>query len=233
MTVCAEAKTLAATLDAFYEATRSRLDHFQVERQRIERCEAPRFNVFDNIDPDENFLSAVIHDLLDPLGKHGQGTLFLDTFLEAIGIPPERIFSPFRVKQEDQTLYCSSPARRIDITLEAGDWGIGIENKPFAMEGREQLKDYWVHLRRKYGQRYVLVYLSGDGSEPLSLSGDDLSALRAAGQFKSLAYPTDLYRWLDRCCHDCKADKVRWFLLDFAAFVSRRFELAEADKESD
>ncbi|MGE5571147.1 MAG: PD-(D/E)XK nuclease family protein [Rhodospirillales bacterium] len=229
MTAGAETTALRTTLEAFYETVRRRLDQFR----QTERSEAPRFSIFEYIDPDENFLSSVIHDLLNPLGKHGQGSLFLQAFLEIIDFPLECVRHSVRVKREDPTLYCSSPARRIDITVEGDDWCIGIENKPFATEGRKQLKDYWIHLRRKYGEQYRLVYLSGDGSEPVSIGSDDLNELRAAGKFKKLAYPTDLHRWLRRCCDDCEAGKVRWFLLDFAAFVSRGFELAEDDTEPD
>jgi hypothetical protein len=234
MTTFADRNALRTALDVFYKAVKPRLDQFQAERQEMDRCEASRFNVFDYIDPDENCLSGIIHDLLDPSGKHGQGRLFLDSFLHAIGVlPAESMHPPFRAKREDRTLYSASFARRIDITLEIGEFGIGIENKPFAREGKDQLKDYWVHLRRKYPQRFMLVYLSGDGSEPTSLSTTDLTKLQAANQFRSLAYRTDLHQWLEGCCRDCKADTVVWFLRDFAKYVKQnmQFELAEADEE--
>lgn len=233
MATLADRNGLRTALDAFYGALKPRLDRFQTERQEIDRCEASRFNVFDYIDPDENCLSDIIQDLLDPSGKHGQGTLFLNTFLEAIGVLPEAIHPPFRLKREDRTLYSASFERRIDITLELGDFGIGIENKPFAREGKDQLRDYWVHLRRKYPQQFMLVYLSGDGSEPTSLSTADLATLRAANQFRSLAYRTDLHQWLEGCCRDCQADKVVWFLRDLGNYVrhNKQFELAETDEE--
>jgi len=227
-------KALVTALDEFYRTVATRIEQFQGERQAADLYEAAGFNVFGYIDPNENCLSDVIHDLLDPSGKHGQGRLFLDLFLEAIGLEPESVHPPFRVKREDHTLYCSSPERRIDITLEAGDWGIGIENKPFSDEAADQLKDYSLHLRRKYGQRFTLAYLSGDGSEPTSLSTTDLAMLQAAQQFTSLAYRIGLHEWLERCTQACKAEKVRWFLRDFAEYVNTNeyFEPIEAEEES-
>ena len=73
----------------------------------------------------------------------------------------------------------------------------------------------------------MLVYLSGDGSDPVTLRPRDLANLQAAGQFKTLAYSTDLRQWLDQCHQDCKAEKVKRFLRDFADYVDRNFELAE------
>jgi len=224
-------KALIGNLDDFYGAVATRSEHFHEERKAADLHEATQFTVFDYIDPDENRLSDVIQDLLDPSGKHGQGALFLSSFLDAIGAPRGATRPPCRVKREDCTLYCTNYQRRIDITLEFSAFGIGIENKPWAFEGEDQLKDYSLHLRHKYRQRFMLVYLSGDGTGPTSLNKTDLAVLKAAKQFKSLAYPTGLHHWLERCCRECKADRVRWFLENFVDYV-RHFELAETDEES-
>jgi hypothetical protein len=146
--------------------------------------------------------------------------------LEVVGVPPETIYTRVRAKREDRTSYCSSSERRIDITLDFGDFGIGIENKPFAFEAENQLTDYSLHLRGKY-KRFLLVYLSGDGREPTSLSKSDLAALQAAKELIILDYQTDFYRWLQRCRHDCKAEKVRWFLEDFVEYVKKTFAWEE------
>jgi len=225
-------RALIGALNDLYGGVGTRSERFHAERKAADLREATRFTVFDYIDPDENRLSDVIHDLLDPSGKHGQGTLFLSSFLEAIGAPPIAVRSACKVKREDCTLYCANFQRRIDITLEFSAFGIGIENKPWAREGEDQLKDYSLHLRQKYRQRFMLVYLSGDGSGPTSLSRSDLAALKAAKQFRTLAYPTGLHHWIERCCRECKADKVRWFLQGFADYVKKTFEFAEPDEES-
>jgi hypothetical protein len=231
MGVFKDRKTLVSALDEFYGNASAQIEQFQKKRKAADLLESAGFTVFDYIDPDENRLSTVIHDLLDPSGEHGQGRLFLDSFLQTIGVKPESVNPPFRVKREDRTLYCASPDRRIDITLELGDFGIGIENKPFHYEAEDQLKEYSLHLRHKYVQRFMLVYLSGDGSGPTSINEADLAALKAAGQFRMVSYPTGLHRWLVRCCGECKADKVRWFVGDFAEYVRRKFELVETEEE--
>jgi hypothetical protein len=223
-------KLFIGALDEFYGAVATRSERFHKKRKAADHREATQFTVFDYIEPDENRLSDVIHDLLDPSGKHGQGTLFLNSFLGAIGAPHDATRSHCRVKREDCTLYCANFQRRIDITLDFSAFGIGIENKPWADEGDDQLKDYSLHLRHKFRQRFMLVYLSGDGSAPTSLSRAELAALKAAKQFKSLAYSTGLHHWLEQCCRECRADRVRLFLENFADYVKKGFELAEGDE---
>lgn len=226
-------KALTTALDEFYGAVAIQIERFQRERTEADLTLATNFSVFDYIEPDENRLSDIVRDLLDPFGKHGQGRLFLDLFLDAIGVNPELVHPFFQIKREDRTLYCASPERRIDITLDFGDFGIGIENKPFHYEAANQLMDYYRHLCGKYGQRFVLVYLSGDGSEPISIDKAELDLLRKENRFMNLAYRTGLYHWLEHCIRECKAEKVRLFLLDFAEYVNAdsRFYLIDSDQE--
>ena len=78
----------------------------------------------------------------------------------------------------------------------------------------------------------MLVYLSGDGRPPVSLSPIDLAAMEAAGTLKRFTYPLHVHQWLARCCQDCKAENVRWFLVDLIEFVEDQFELQEPDREA-
>ena len=64
-------------LKRFFSAVGSRVAIAEKKQRQRDRKEATRFNVFDLIEPDENKLSDVLADLLDPKGNHGQGDLFL------------------------------------------------------------------------------------------------------------------------------------------------------------
>lgn len=111
-------------------------------RQALASAVAESFSVFDYIEPDENRLSTIIADLLDPKGKHGQGSTFLAAFLkqlEALGckIPShsQADLDGATVVNEATTSFLTSAARRIDIRIELPHrFGIGIENKPWAGE---------------------------------------------------------------------------------------------------
>src|ERR1051326_3811380 len=102
-----EPNSLRVALAGFYATLTPRLDKARAYRLELDRYKATRFNVFDYVRPDENRLSDILHDLLDPSGTHGQGAIFLNCFLEMIGGPPEFIQPPYSVKREDRTLYCA------------------------------------------------------------------------------------------------------------------------------
>jgi len=194
-----------------YGSVAARLKWFRQAQRDVDLHVATKFTVFDYLDPDEDSLSDVLRDLLDPDGTHGQATLFLHSFLRVLGVDVGRQCA--KVVREDPTCYADSFKRRIDITLDFGSFGVGVENKPWAIEGPDQLKDYKEHLQRKYKGEFHLVYLSGDGRDPKSLGKPALEKLRSAGRFHKLSYRTGIVLWLEDCARDCKADKVRWFLV--------------------
>ena len=115
-------------LNAFYAKLSPKLTTYRDKRQKRDRYDATNFSVFDYIDPDENRLSEMLRDLLDPSGTHGQGPKFLTSFLTKIGLPQRSVYKECRVKREDLT----HASRRVDITIRLDDFAIGIENKPWA-----------------------------------------------------------------------------------------------------
>ena len=167
-------KSLFTALNEFCASLELRLEAHQQAKAKRDLHQATSFSVFDYIqlDPnfDENRLSEIIAGLLNPQGTHGQGSLFLDLFLDRLPPLPRKKTAAPRIVREDPTAYTSSFQRRIDITIDFGSYGVGIENKPWATEAERQLEDYCDHLNRKYSGRFVLVYLSGDGCDPTSIA---------------------------------------------------------------
>jgi len=207
----------------FFDGVKRLLD----DKRERDVYEASDFNVVDILRPNENQLSNIIADLLDPMGKHGQRDLFLNGFLNIIGVSRKHEAQKVKVIREDLTRYIMKPSRRIDITIDfdSGEFGIGVENKPWAGESEDQIPDYKEHLKKKYkGDKFMLVYLSGDGSEPQSIGKDEREALKQKGRLKVLAYSTDFKDWLEFCYKECKAEKVRWILRDFIDYVEENFK---------
>ena len=66
---------------------------------------------------------------------------------------------------------------------------MGIENKPWAIEQTDQIKDYVEHMRAKYGD-FAIVYLSGDGSEPQSIDEQERVKLTRANRLIVFSYNT-------------------------------------------
>ena len=192
------------------------------------------FNVFDAIRPDENRLSDILRDLLDPRGSHGQGDCFLRLFLGMLRAQElEHLLGgnpPVDVYREQLTSSIEEDRRRIDLVIVIHgppDWGIAIENKPWAGEQQKQMEAYAEYLHSTYGDCFHLLYLSGDGSSPETL-GRWKRRLKDENRFHSIAYygesMPNLYDWTMQCTRAAEADKLRWFLRDFAAWIAGNFE---------
>ena len=166
-------------INAVLAPLRDRLAVVRAAAARAAEVEAPQFNVFHFLRPDEILLSDILGDLLDPNGSHGQGPLFLRRVFRAVGItpgvPPN---GGVRVRREDGTTHLAA-GRRIDLTIEVGATGVAIENKPWAGDQPEQMADYARHMRAKYGDRgFHLIYLSGAGELHRTASGRRAGASR-------------------------------------------------------
>ena len=133
------------TQDNFYSVLKEKLKFYRAAKQRLDPFFSTDFNVFKVIRPNENRLSEIIADLLDPDGSHGQRRRFLDAFLRRI--KPNALENllkqePRSVTCESQTVYIENSQRRIDILVAFENFGLAIENKPWATDQEEQLADY-------------------------------------------------------------------------------------------
>ena len=116
-----------------------------------------------------------------------------------------------------------NPNRRIDIVVESenNDFGLGIENKkpePGGGDLRDQLRDYYHHLKNKYGEdRFCLVYLTPGGGDPDkdSIEPDLREKLKKEKKLICISYSRHIREWIEECCGLCESDKFRWFLRDF------------------
>jgi hypothetical protein len=199
--------------------------HRDTQRAR-DRIEASAFNVFEWIRPDENRLSDIFADLLDPQeGGHGQGALFLEELLRVGGVPLVEGLDHASAWREDETWLIDNPLRRIDITVEFPrlQFGIGIENKPWAPDQADQVADYVRHMRLRYGRRFLFFYWSGDGRPPSSLKREERERLERQNQLRVWSYRRELLAWLEASRRACQAPKVRWFLDDLLGYIARTF----------
>lgn len=181
------------------------------------------FDVFDYILPDENTLSDIIADLLKPNGNHGQGNIFLVQFLNLLNLPEIKKLSsnpPF-IYREASTSSIKRTQRRIDILIDWKDFGIIIENKPWAIDQKEQISDYRDYMRRCYNENFLIIYLSIIPTAPQehSISVNDLNILQSKGQFINMLFSYGLLNWLEACQNFCQSDKYRWFLRDFLNYI--------------
>jgi hypothetical protein len=210
-------------LENFFATVAIRLTLARDARLEVNTYLAADFNVFSYIDPDETCLSNLIAELLSPTGRHGQGDVFLRLFAKRLGCEAWLQGQMPQVFREEPVTYPPTSLGFLDVVIEANSFGIGIENKPFAYEQPDQLKRYRSHLEHKYPRRFCLVYLSGRGTPPATLSTDERHSLETAGRFRMLTYRVGIVEWLRECQKECKADKIRWLLRDFAAYIVSTF----------
>lgn len=188
-------------------------------RQRYAAQLAPDFHLLDHLRNDENGLSGHLALLLDPQGPHGQGNLFLETFIASLGDAAHWATQSggCAVTTERQM----NGQRRIDIHLRLAGGVIGIENKPWAADQPGQLTDYADHLTRETaGGNYLLVYLSNTDPAPESIEAKRRDCLQLAGRYLRLDYVA-LAQWLETCARRCQAAKVRLFVEELASFIRR------------
>jgi hypothetical protein len=179
-------------------------------RSERDRLIAPKFDMFTvlGVENKESAHSNFLAELLDPAGRHGQGSLFLVEFLricEQAGssIPPDLITieswsNKVRVRRE-ATFFQG----RCDMVIEAeGHLCVLIENKIDAPEEDTQLIRYrkWLNDRREPAQRRLLVFLTKQGQSAKSI-GDS--------EYVRLSYVRHVREFLERTIPAIRARNVR------------------------
>lgn len=193
------------------------------EWQIVAANEAPTFRALSMISPDENRVSDIIAELLNPHGTHGQNTTFLTLFVSRCGPFGKRAVRHVSIHRESCTIFLANQRRRIDLLIDGGSWGIGIENKPWAGEQKGQLQDYADDLEKRFGENFLLIRLAGRDVDAKSLVAERQEQLSAQGKFTSWRYDTDLLAWVNECRQRCQAPRVASFLEEFSRYVTAEF----------
>ena len=197
------------------------IENFRLQREKTELYDSNRFNPFQFMRTDEMGLSKILAFLLDPKEAHGQGDLFLNSFLKYIEKHNFLAYDNIQVCVEKTT----SKNRRHDIFIEGflnnkRRWIVSIENKLiFASDQEEQLKDYRDDLEGYREVEYCLIYLPVFKEPPSENSirknewEDLISAKKAI-----LLSAKDLLDWLDNTL--IIAPAVKQFIQDLKKFLS-------------
>ena len=231
----------------FYSVLKKKLEVYRDSKQHLDRFLSTDFNVFKWIEPEnkdllpdqirrfENRRSAIIADLLNPSGSHGQDRKFLDAFLDVIKRPDLKDKKRPKVDRESPTYRSSeNPRGQIDILVEFENFGLGIENKLDADEQKKQLQGYYEHLKEEYGdQGFCLVFITPDGRKPNSIEPNLREELmnKEKSQLVCVSYSTGILEWLKNCCQLCESDKFRWFLRDFIDHINGGQTMSMGNKE--
>ena len=206
------------------------IENFRLQRERTELYDSNRFNPFQFMRTDEMGLSKILAFLLDPKEAHGQGDLFLNSFLKYIGKHNFLAYDSIKVAVEKVTkaTKATKPTNkngRHDIFIEGflnhgRHWIISIENKlRFATDQDNQLEGYRDYLEGCREVEYCLIYLPVFNKSPSenSIKRDEWEELIGA-QKAILLSAKDLVDWLDNTL--IIAPAVKQFCQDFKNFLS-------------
>jgi hypothetical protein len=140
----------------------------------------------------EVIMCRVLADLLDPRGKHCQGSRCLGLFWETVS--PKLPGLELRIEDTKVTAeYVIDENRRIDITLEDGKIFVPIEVKIWAGDQPKQVADYYEFAKKKNNVNVPVLYLTVDGHEPSDFS----KAGVGKDGYVPLSFKNDILAWLE------------------------------------
>ena len=209
------------------------IENFRVQREKNELYDSNRFNPFQFLRTDEMGLSKILAFLLDPTETHGQGDLFLNSFLKFINkhqflaYQKVNIYLEKITKEENDEITNETTNKngRHDIFIEGildnkTSWVISIENKlQGAIDQPKQMHTYDKDLKNYVSDSYFLIYLPIFSNNPpeKSISEDKWAELMSDKKAMVLS-ASMLIQWLDNTL--IIAPAVKQFCNDFKKFLS-------------
>lgn len=178
------------------------------------------FNLFNFFNVGENKVSEILAFFLNPKESHGQGNIFLKEFVTA--------FYKEDVDLSNAYIECEkiiTNKRRIDLYIKLKDFTIAIENKIWADDQPNQLKDYATFLEKETKGNFLLLYLNPYGSIPTEKSIDNeyKEKLFSKEQYKKISYKNDILILIDKWSAICEADNVTFFIKEFKKYLKIKF----------
>jgi len=178
--------------------------------QERAREHAPGFNIFRLLGvyrDEQRTHSALLADLLDPAGSHGQRHVFLQRFLEYCGqkfdLPAIAVDDLLETEWVVRTEY-QTPFGRLDILIRNAELGLlyVVENKIYSPEQWDQLRRYadWLETQQGEYARQALFYLTLSGKRATSHQG---------ALYHRLSYYEDVAAWLEGSLGRVAAPRVR------------------------
>ena len=192
----------------------TQLKNLNDQHEKHVRKKGEKFNVFSIIGREHyevQIHSAIITELLNPDGLHGQGDVFLKLFLNLDKLKDKyneiSNCEDFKVSKE---FSIPDKTGRIDLLIQTNDTRIAIENKIYAADQEIQLERYYEYTK------YPVVYLTLYGSEP---EGYTLGSLQV-DKVICLSYEKDIVDWLDACIKEVPLlPQIREILYQYQTLV--------------
>lgn len=192
-------KNMKRNLTNLLESTKLILKH----KNEKELLKGEKFNIFSilGLEHYENTThSAFIGELLNPQGSHLKGAVFLENFLETVGITfiditTAKVYLEYSIGPRNDD---DKSGGRIDIYIQdAQNNAIAIENKIYAVDQNCQIERYY---NFKNPDSYSVFYLNLLGDNP---SEDSAGTLVANQDYYIISYQKTMIDWLSWCHREC------------------------------
>ncbi len=195
------------------EVTRRAKSRYQAEL-------APDFSLIDWLKNDELALSRYLCFLLSPNESHGQSILFLRGFtnlIEKMGHNSPIVDKDCLYKARVDYEVIIENGRKINLLLTTSDGFIAIENKPWAEDQENQLRDYaqWLN---KMDRPWKLIYLCNHEPGEWTLPHDTPDSLKQ--HILTISW-YDVIRWLGDCLLYVRAGTVRIFVESLIKYINQ------------
>jgi hypothetical protein len=207
-------------IEKLLRVVESKIEAHNEFKKEYDRQLAFDFSLFNFFNVGENKVSQILAYFLDEKKNHGQGNAFLNEFVN--------MFCNQEIDTSDSDIVCEKATtknRRIDIYIGLPSTTIAIENKIWADDQPNQLKDYSTFLEKKTKGNFLLFYLTPYGSEPSEKSIDEAlkQKLVESEKLKIISYKHDIIELINRWLVICEADSVSHFIKEFKKFLEIKF----------
>ena len=173
------------------------------------------FNLIEimGVSSDEVKICRLLSEIIDPVGKHGKGTLFLNLFMKqvlAIDVDENELKTA-----KVYTEYHTYGDRRIDIAIITARRFIPMEVKIYAYDQRRQCKDYYdFELKQKKDFVSKVFYLTLDGHLPRDVGNIGLTAIKDDGvtvgyeEITPISFSKEICQWLNECLKEIELNSI-------------------------
>lgn len=207
-------------IKSIINVVKSKIDAHLKFKKEYDKQLAFDFSLFQFFSIGENKISQVLAYFLDEKQNHGQGNIFLKEFAKTFFDKEVDISHSLNICEK-----VINENKRIDIYIELPNLTIAIENKIWADDQTNQLKDYANFLENKSKGNYLLLYLNPYGLEPSSKSINNKfkEDLIEQKKFKVISYKHDIINLINNWLVICEAENVSHFLKEFKKFIKIKF----------
>jgi hypothetical protein len=189
---------------------------------RISYLTGENFNIFSIMSMEKNEVythSAIILELLNPNGNHGQDDVFLKAFIDIVNSNIEREKNlnnkiPYLNNCEGlkehtikEFLEIKPSGGRIDIYITNKKQSIIIENKIDADSQPDQLLRYYNYAIKKYKDEFWLIYLQktennhteDDLKYSCGINDNHHNSIETKAKIIKITYENEILQWLKEC----------------------------------